>query len=203
MKLDEWHLVIVTICIILVIAAFSPLIYTFIPKERERFFALAMLGREGMAEEYFPDDDIDVEKGENVQWTLYIYNHADEVSYLSIRFKLLNSSTLPPNSTFCRASVAPIVHEIKIVLLNNETLYLPIQWSLQDVRVYDNRTIVESLIINEELIQTYVDAFNENLFRFVVELWVYDKELREFSFGWISGDEQICAWNQIWFTISV
>lgn len=201
MDLDDWRLVIVTICIVLVIIAFSPLIFAYIPDEGERFFALAILGENGMAEEYFPDNDADVEIGENINWMLYVYSHSGELSYVSIRFKLLNSTTLAPNSTSFRASVAPVVHEINTVLLDNETLLIPVQWSLQGVRIFENKTIVESLMFNEKPSQVYVEAFEGNTFRFVIELWVYDYESMEFRFGWASGDEQLCAWNQIWFNV--
>ena len=199
MNLDDWYLIWVSICIGLVIVAFSPLVMAYIPKGREQFFALAVLGEEGMAEQYFPNDDINIEIGEQVRWQIYLYNHMGKARYVSVKFKILNSTMISANSTLCSASVAPMIYEVRKVLLDDEALIFPLQWSLQNITTYMNITSIDRIIMNEKVIQTYVEAKNERTFRIVIELWVYEMEQGDFIFGWTSGKETRCAWNQIWF----
>jgi len=46
---------------------------------------------------------------------------------------------------------------------------------------------------------TDVKATFEYNFRLIFELWVFDQKSGKFVFGWTSGQELRCAWNQVWF----
>jgi hypothetical protein len=198
MSLDDWHLAFVSVCMVLVLAACAPVAMAYLPRRGEPFMALAVLGEEGMAEHYYPGDDPDIDVGEKVSWTIYLYNHMGEAQYVAIRVKLLNSTMSAPNSSSCSPSPAAIVYEIRRVLLDNETWLYPFSWSIEDLSVGELRQI-ERLSVNDDLIRTNVFAEEGYNFRFVLELWVYEGDLEDFRFGWSSGDESHCAWNQIWF----
>jgi hypothetical protein len=199
MNLDKWSRIFVSVCIILVLTACYLIVTAYLSENIEPFFALAVLGEEGMAEHYFPDDDPNIKVGEEVHWFLYLYNHMGEAKYVAVMMKLLNSTMLAPNSTSCSPSTANLVFEVKHVLLDNETWLYPFNWSLLEVNEERESISIERLMINGEVFQIDVDAFHDYSFRVVLELWLYDESSEDFIFGWSSGKELHCAWNQIWF----
>ena len=201
MSLDDWHLVFVSVCLVLVLAVCVPLVVALMPSREEPFLALAVLGEDGMAEHYYPGDDPQIEVGEEFHWTIYLYNHMGEVQYVAVMVKLLNSTMLAPNSTTFTPSPAPVVYEVRRVLLNNETLMFPFSWTVLNVEQIGDFLDVRSLSVNGEAIDTYSVALHGLNYRVVLELWVYDEDLGDFRFGWVYGDEMRCAWNQIWFNL--
>ena len=70
MNLDDWHLVFVSACLVVVLVVCAPVALAYLPRRGEPFMALALLGEEGMAEHYYPDDDPSIEVGEEVSWTV-------------------------------------------------------------------------------------------------------------------------------------
>ena len=202
LSLDDWHLVFASVCLVLVLAVCSPLVLAYLPSRDEPFFALAVLGEEGMAEHYYPDDDPQIEVGEEVNWTLYLYNHMGKAQYVAVRVKFLNSTMLAPNSTSVSPSPAPVVFEVRRVLLDNETWLFPFFWAVLDVEQIDDFLEIRSLYLNDEVIDTHTIAMQGYSFRVIFELWVYDKDFEDLRFGWVNGDEMRCTWNQIWFNVA-
>jgi hypothetical protein len=203
MSLDDWHLVFVSVCIMLVLAACSPVVAAYLPRREEPFFALAVLGEKNMAEHYYPGDDPNLKVGETARWTVYLYNHMGSAQYISIRFKLLNSTMSAPNSTSCLPGSGPIFYEVRRVLTDNETLLQPLGWSIVDVGRVGDSVMIEGLSVNGYYIKTDSIARNGSNFRIILELWVYNTDLRDFRFGWSYDDELRCAWNQIWFNATL
>ena len=203
MSLDEWHLVFVSVCLVLVIAACAPVVLAYMKIGEEQFFALAVLGEEGMVEKYYPDDDPNIEVGEEIHWSLYLYNHMGETQYVAVRVKLLNSTMAAPNSTSCSPSPAQVFYEVRRVLFDNETWLHPFSWSIENVGPVGNFLNIELLSVNDENIETNFISKDGNNILIVLELWVYDESLNDFQFGWSSGDELRCAWNQIWFNVTL
>jgi hypothetical protein len=199
MSLDDWHLVFVSVCLVFVLGACAPVAMAYLPRSGEPFMALAVLGEKGMAEKYYPGDDPSIEVGEEVHWTLYLYNHMGEARYVAVRVKLLNSTMLAPNSTSCSPSPAPVVYEVRRVLLDNETWLYPLDWSLLNVSWDSESIMIDGLMINGRPFQTGVEAVHGYNFRVVLELWGYEESSEGFIFGWASDGESRCVWNQIWF----
>ena len=202
MSLDDWHFVFVSICLVLALAACVPVVMALLRSREEPFFALAVLGEEGMAERYYPGDDPRIEVGEEVRWTVYLYNHMGETRYVAVRVKLLNSTVLAPNSTSCSPSLAPVVYEVRRVMMHNQTWLFPFSWSILKVEQVGDFLDVRSFSANGDSIDTHVVALYGFDYRVVLELWVYDEGLRDFRFGWSCDDEVSCAWNQIWFNVT-
>ena len=199
MSLDDWHLVFVSVCLVLVLAACAPVAVALLPSREEPFFALAILGEEGMAELYYPGDDPRIEVGEEVRWTIYLYNHMGGAQYAAVRVKLLNSTVLAPNSTSCNPSPAPVVYEIRRVLLDNETWLYPFSWTIKDVEPVSDFLEITQLSINGASVGTRAIAEGGFNYRFIIELWVFDEDFHDFRFSWRYRDELHCAWNQVWF----
>jgi hypothetical protein len=202
MDLDDWHLVFVSVCLIIMLAASAPVVVAFLPSQDEHFFALAVLGEEGMAEHYYPDDDPNIEVGEDVHWTIYLLNHMGEIQYIALKVKLLNSTMIAPNSTSFTPSSALVVCEVKRVMLNNETWFFPFSWTISDVVQHGDLIDIRSLSVNGEAVDPHSSALLGSDYRVVIELWVYNENLKEFRFGWVDGNEMRCAWNQIWFNLN-
>ena len=70
MNLNEWRLVFISICIILVLIVTSPLIVASLQQEGETFFAIAVLDEKGMTDNYYPDNNPEIEIDEKVLWNL-------------------------------------------------------------------------------------------------------------------------------------
>ena len=199
MNLDDWQLIFISVCLVLVLIACGPVVVALLPSMEESFFVLAVLGEEDMAEHYYPDDDPRIEVGEEVHWKIYLNNRMGEVKYIAVRVKLLNSTMLNPNSSSLTPSSAPVVHEIRRVILDNETWFYPFFWSINNTEFINSSLEIKLLIVNSESVVTRSIAEEDFNYRFIFELWVYDENLKDFRFGWGHGEEFRCAWNQVWF----
>lgn len=202
MSLDDWHTVFVSACLFLALVVSAPLVAAYLPKAQEPFSALALLGQHGMAEDYFPNGSPDIHVGENVRWTIYVHNHMGKTEYISLRIKLLNSTTTPPNSTSCTPSCVPATYEVQRFVQNNETWLYPFSWSVKKATFLGDYEGLDNLVINGEDVRTNVLAKNGCNFRSVIELWIFDEQLNDFRFGWSYGQESRCVWNQVWFNIT-
>jgi hypothetical protein len=187
---------------VLVFAACVPVVIALLPRREESFLELAVLGEEGMAEHYYPDDIPQIEVGEKIRWNVYLYNYMGETKYIAVRVKLLNSTILAPNSTLCSPSPAPVVYEVRRVMMHNQTWLFPFSWSILKVDRVGDFLDVSSFLANDDSIDTHVVALYGFNYRIVLELWVYEEELGDFRFGWGHGDEARCVWNQVWFNIT-
>lgn len=203
MNLEDWRVVFLSFCFIIMIAIGLNFLWMYPPKRGESFLALALLGEGEMAEQYYPDDDPGIEMGDELHWTVYIYNHMAEAKYIALRVKLLNSTISPPNSTSCTPAPVPVIYEVRQVIMNNETWLHPINWSLNEVRREGNATIIESLMVNENKIIANLQDSSGGSFRMILELWVYDESSEDFLFGWKASEESRCAWNQMWFQAEI
>jgi len=201
MKLDNWHLVFVSLSIFLVLTIGAPAVIAHLRLsiKEEKFFALAVLGEDGMTDHYYPNEDQNIEVGEDVHWNIYLYNHMGESQYIAVRIKLLNSTNLAPNSTSCSPSPSVVVYEVRRVLLDNETWLYPFSWSIQEIEQINDFVQINLLAINNDYFKTHAFAKDGNNFRFILELWIFNESLQEFQFSWIYNDKSRCAWNQIWF----
>ncbi|EMR72943.1 Protein of unknown function (DUF1616) [Thaumarchaeota archaeon SCGC AB-539-E09] len=199
MKLDDWRIVFIASTLILILLVFAPVFGLFLPKSGEKFLALAVLGEGGMAENYYPNDDPELEVGEKVHWSIYMYNHMGSVQYVAVRCKLIDSTISSPNSTSCDPFPVSHIYEIRKIMNKNETWLYPLEWSLAKVTEYDGQTSIEGVNINGIHVDTDAASQSRYNFRMAMELWVYDSTEGRFEFGWKAGEERRCAWNQIWY----
>ena len=199
MNLDDSKLIYISACIILVLISVSPVIKLSIPKKIEPFFTISVLGVDSKISNYFPDNNQNIETGNEIKWSIYLYNHMGESKYISVRIKLLNSTMIAPNATISKPSPYLPIYEFRRILLHNETYIYPLEWSILKVIDNNNSIIIKNIIINEEIVEANAISINGN-FRFVIELWMWDTNTRDFIFGW--RDNYIYGpWNQIWFNI--
>lgn len=170
------------------------------PPRPDSFFATWILGGTGMAADYYPNGDPDLSIGQEIKWTLGVYNHMGSLQYVVLRVKLLNSTIASPNQTTGTSSpVAPII-EFARVLLDNETWSIPFNWRLMSLARSGDRVAITRLLINNRtLVGEFASAADGNNFRFVFELWFYSETAQELVFSWVFAGESHAAWTQIWF----
>ena len=202
MNLDDWRLVFISACLVLVLLICTPFVIETLKVRQEQCFMLAILGEEGKAEQYYPSDDPEISMGETVHWTMYLHNQMGEVQYVAVKVKLLNSTMKNPDYTSYNPSPEPAVYEIRHVLMNNETWLYPLNWNLINAELNFVKTSIKSMMINEDPLQINVESINGYNFRIVLELWVYDETSNQFNYGWIEQQGLQTAWNQIWFNVT-
>jgi hypothetical protein len=174
------------------------------PRPEEQFFALGILGENMMAERYYPRNESTILMGDLVKWYVTVYNHMGSVQYVSIRAKLLNQTTPPPDDMNHTASAVPPFQEIRQVLADNETWTFPLDWSVEGMAWSNDSLRITALKLNnvtltQDLNTTARQGYN---FRIVLELWSYTNRTAGFQFGWRSGSELRSAWVQIWFNLT-
>jgi len=191
---------VIAFAIITIIVA-STLAYVALnPRPEEQFFANWILGSEGMAEHYYPNDDPNIGLREEVRWTLGVYNHMGSLQYVVLRVKLLNSTMHSPNDALGQPSPAPLVLEFARVLVNNETWSIPFVWEILNSTVTGGHVTITGLSINQtSLTGHFASAVSGYNFRFIFELWSYDTNTNDLTFSWRTDGEVRSVWTQIWF----
>ncbi len=188
----------------IVILVASGAAYTVLyPPPSEPFFAMYILGSNGLAEHYYPNDNPDLTVGEPVNWTIGIYNHMGSLQYVVVRVKLLNSTLAAPNElTGTPSSVAPLF-EFARVLADNETWPMPFVWRLLSVSSDTAGVQITEVSINQVVVKGILaralSGFN---YRLVFELWFYDSATNGLVFSWNAQNTKHSVWTQIWFNVT-
>jgi hypothetical protein len=173
------------------------------PPPSEQFYAMYILGSNGLAEHYYPNDNPDLAVGVPVNWTIGIYNHMGSLEYVVVRVKLLNSTLASPDElTGTPSSVVPLFEFVR-VLVNNETWSIPFVWRLLSLSSSSGGVQITGISINHV-------AFTGNLaraisgvnYRFIFELWFYGKATNDLVFSWQAQNVQHSVWTQIWFNVT-
>jgi hypothetical protein len=194
--------VIVFVIISTVVA--STVAYAYLnPARPERFFAMWILGSEGLAEHYYPNDNPNLVPGQFVNWTLGVYNHMNSLQYVVVRVKLLNSTITSPNDTSGTPSPSPPLLEFRRVLIDNDTWSFPFTWKISNYTIESGSVLITGLTANQTLIQgNFARAVGGHNFRLVFELWFYDSTTQSLVFS--SSDSEVhSAWSQIWFNATM
>jgi uncharacterized membrane protein len=173
------------------------------PRPSEQFFQLYVLGSNGMAADYYPNNNPTLSPNETVTWYLGTTNLMGNVQLVDVRVKLGNQTINPPNDTQALPSPAPLVTEFQRFTQDNETWEIPFVWSVTNVGSANNSTHILALEINGENYQVVnCSARSGYNFRLIFELWTWDTNTGAFQFGWETGGEQRVAWLQVWFNMT-
>ena len=202
MSIKEYKPIIFIGVFLALIIGFVYVVSLYWPKYEEYFFELAVLGRDGKAEGYFPDDNSTISIGTPISWMIYVHNHMGSEQEVSIRAKLLNSTMVAPDDRGHVPSPEPPFLEIPVSLSVDETVLVPFSWNVWDAE-YQNGTAIHGLIVNDEFVEVDVGSFSDDRFRVVFELWVNDQASDEFVFGWYSKGEFYSASIYVWFALNL
>ena len=155
-------------------------------------------------EKYFPSENRSVSLGDNITWYVNVYNQMEKLEYLSVKFKLINSTHGMPDDNLHVPSNGIQIFEARQVVVNNSTFVIPVNWTntgLENDR--ENGYIkIKSLNINGMVLENLdIKSKDGEDFRMIIELSRYDPETKNLSFTWFSEGETRSAWNQIWFSV--
>jgi hypothetical protein len=173
------------------------------PAPSEQFYAMYILGSNGLAEHYYPNDNPNLTVGEPVNWTIGVYNHMGSLQYVVVSVKLLNSTLRSPDElSGTPSSVAPVTEYVR-VLVNNETWTMPFVWKLLGVRSSVGRILITGISINQVTFTgDLVEAVSGINYRLVFELWFYDITTNGLVFSWHTQSGPHSVWTQIWFNVT-
>jgi hypothetical protein len=201
LNIDQWNLIFVTSIFILIILTSVPLASSYLPNSKQSFIALGIIGEDGIADDYYPNNNMYVQIGMPIEWNIYLHNSMHETQYIVLKVKLNNSTMDAPNSTINKPSSAPVIYEIPYFIEKNETQIIPFSWEIVEVNQMVNRKDILKIEINDVSLDLNSLNMNGNNFRFIIELWVFDKDLNDFIFGWRDDGRISSSWIQIWFNI--
>jgi hypothetical protein len=173
------------------------------PPPSEQFFAMYILGSNGLAEHYYPNDNPNLTVGQPVNWTICVYNHMGSLQYVVVSVKLLNSTLRSPDElSGTPSSVVPVAQFVR-VLVNNETWTMPFVWKLLGTRSSVGRILITGISINQVTFTgDLVEAVSGINYRLVFELWFYDMATNGLVFSWGTQSGQRSVWTQIWFNVT-
>ena len=170
------------------------------PPLPEQFYAMYILGSNGLAEHYYPNDNPNVAVGQPVNWTIGVYNHMGSLQYVVVRVKLLNSTQQSPDELTGTPSSVPTLFEFTRILADNETWSIPFVWEILNANLNSGQLVITRISINQNAISgNLVKAVSGNNYRFVFELWFYDRPTNDLAFSWHTQNTQHSVWTQVWF----
>jgi len=198
---EGWRLISIFISALMI---FSTIAYLWVtPRPREQFFQFYVLGEKRKISDYYPEGKGDIAPNTPVRWYLGITNFMGSVQYVSVRVKLGNLHTVPPNETTGTPANVPVIYEFRRFLSNNETWEFPFFWEISDYREENGEIYIALRVNNESLGFAEIGAENGKSFRLIFELWTYDQDSKDFIFGWYSGEERRICWLQMWFNATI
>jgi len=182
------------------IIASSAAYITLNPAPTEQFFAMWVLGSNGLAADYYPNNNPNLTINESVNWTIGVNNHMSPLAYVVVRVKLLNSTTPGPDSSTGIPSPAATLIEFRRVLVDNETWSIPFVWEVSNVTTSGNYVKITTLVINGMPFSGNMARAESGLnYRLVFELWFFDPNTGQLSFSWTTQATMHVVWDQIWF----
>jgi uncharacterized membrane protein len=172
------------------------------PRPQEQFFQLYVLGAQGLAADYYPNDNPNLRVGDLVHWFLGVSNFMGSVQLVELRVKLGNQTIAAPNDQPISPSEAPMLIGFTRFLQDNETWQFPLSWSIARLSSDPTSNTTQLLLLNmnnQTIPLTGISARSGYNFRVIIELWVWDTDVAQFQYGWFAGTERRAAWLQLWF----
>ena len=176
------------------------------PGPRESFFQLYVLGPNGMASDYYPNNSAYITVGEPVTWYIGVSNQMGSMQFVDIRIKLGNQTIDPPNDTTASPSPAPLVAEFERFIQDNGTIEIPFVWKILNFTSQSGRPRLLQLQIDNATYSIQnspmCSSFSSCRLRLVFELWTWNVNISDFQIGWWNGDQRQIAWLQLWFYLA-
>jgi len=199
LPLKEYKSLLVIGVLLSVLILSIAIISAFWPKYEERFFELGLLGKNKKAEEYYPNNNSTLQLGSSVLWHIYLHNHMGSPQNVSIRVKLLNSTMQAPDDREHEPSPFPYFMEFPVSLSIDETLLIPVSWSVVEATTQEGNVNINRLRVDDQTFN--MSILSSNRFRMVFELWVYDQSSQQYRFEWDSGKGFYSASLYMWFSL--
>ena len=192
----------IIVCAVLLILISTVTAFTFFwPKYEQSFFELGLLGENRKAEQYYKDNDPNINISSRINWYIYVHNYMHTPQFVNIKVKLLNSTMLPPNDRLHLPSPFPPLVEYSVSLNTNGAVVLPFSWSILNASRSGDSIVIDRLTVDNSTVSSEVYSSSSNMFRLVFELWVYNQTSQKYDFGWRSGSDYGSASVFMWFNL--
>jgi len=174
-----------------------------VPRPKEQFFQIYVLGETKMAEKYYPNNNPSIATKIRVKWHLGATNFMGSLQYVVLKVKLANSTIPAPDDANKLPSPGTLVKEFQRVMMDNETWEFPFTWSIENVRLTRETLFITSMAVNDRTVSIASEARNGQNYRLIVEIWTLDQLDQKMIFGWRAGNDRKVAWLQIWFNATL
>ena len=194
---------IIAVFIVLIVILETTMYLATTPVPQEQFFQFYVLGSNGLAADYYPQNNPDLRINSPISWHVAVTNFMGSVQLAEVRVKLANETISPPDNVNYAPSSAPELTTFDQFIFDNGTWQFPFVWSITNATTAGGSVHIREIRINNE---TYPisnwSANNGYNFRLILELWVWQTNSNMLTFGWSSGGEHHTAWLQIWFNMT-
>jgi uncharacterized membrane protein len=184
MTLNEYRTLFIAVSMVLILIAASPTLGFVLPfPSGEKFSELWVLGSGHMAEGY----PFNVTASETYKVFLGIGNYMASSCYYVVYVKFRNQTESMPNSTAGTPSSLPALYEYRVFIQDGETWEAPLTFSFGQVSFFENRSLVESLAVNDvtfgvDKLASWDLNGTGYYFQLFFELWIYNTESNAFQF---------------------
>ncbi len=201
MTLKDWRNILFLTGFIIIVFIVFPFQNSYLNVDDNSFIALAVLGQDGLAEEYYPNDNLNVSKGVPIKWNIHLFNHMGDVQYVKIVVKILGNNVLPSNISNFTPSPSPVIFEYSKVLLDNETIMMPFKWSVVKVERNEEILNITKIRINENTLNVNITSNENEKLGIKFELWIYNISTKKFEFTLSEDNIEKSVWTQFWFLL--
>ncbi len=176
MKLSDFQLIFIAAGLIGVLLIASPALASLIHlPSGEAFSELYLLGPNNMAGDY----PFNIEVGQNYLVYVGVGNNLGSSAYYVIEVKLLNGTSLLPDSSAGTPSPAQSLYEYRFVLQDGATWEAPLNFSIVDGSISGLNSQINVLQINDVTFTVGTSALwnsNSTVFNYqlLFELWLYN-----------------------------
>jgi len=183
-NLEDYRTVFVVSGLILILVASAPTLSLVLPfSGGECFSELWILGPNHMAEDY----PFNVVNDTVYNVFLGIGNHMGSSAYYMVYVKFRNQSEPLPNATAGMPSLLSPLYECRVFVQDGKTWEAPLTFSFSGVSFFENRSFVESLVVNGVVFSVGKLALwdgdnNGFYYQVFVELWIYNAGSDDFEF---------------------
>lgn len=173
------------------------------PQPSQQYMSIATLGSNMQANSYYANNDANLFTGNVTNWYIQVYNHMGTPEWVSVVFRITNSSYGPPNDTSDAPSPAPMITGYQQLIDTNQTWVMPFTWSISTLSTNGDLSAVNTIVVDNV---TYsglnIESPHGFNFGIIFELWAYNDSASAFNFGWNSGGRTNVAWNELSFNVS-
>ncbi len=188
---------------ILLLILLVAVISSFWPRYEDEFLEIGLLGKDKTADNYYPNGNATLVAGAELNWYIYVHNHMQTEQNVSIRVKLLNSTTALPDDRNYKPSPVDPIAEFPLSLHINSTELVPFLWRILETENQNNSITIKRLIINETIVEANISTYSDSFYQIVFELWVYNPASNEYFFEWKNGDKISSASAYVGFKVAV
>lgn len=183
-SLSDFRTVFVAVALIGVLVCCVPSVMLFARLQAgEEFSELYVLGPGHMAEGY----PFNITEGVNYLVYVGVGNHMGSAAYYSLQVKFRNETEPLPNSTSDVPSDLASLYTYHVLIEDNKSSEVPLNFSLSDLSFFGNESTVGSILINgvRSTINEH-SSWDTNstgfYYQIFVELWIYDRAADAFDF---------------------